>query len=91
MRDPHERALKALERRGRLRALSSRSGVDFASNDYLGLATSPVLRDAIAEALTRRRGPQAFRLIPRRRLREEWKLESMVRLRNGHRGPPRHE
>jgi hypothetical protein len=41
----------------------------------------------IAEALTGRRGPQAFRHVPRRRLREEWKLESMVRLRNGHRAP----
>jgi hypothetical protein len=45
----------------------------------------------IAEALTRRRGPQAFRAIPRRRMREEWKLESLVRLRNGHRERTRHD
>ena len=38
MHDSHERALKALERRGRLRALAPRTGIDFSSNDYLGLA-----------------------------------------------------
>jgi 8-amino-7-oxononanoate synthase len=51
MSDSHERALKALERRGRLRALSPRSGIDFSSNDYLGLASSRELRDAVAAAL----------------------------------------
>jgi len=53
MSDSHERALKALERRGRLRALSPRSGVDFSSNDYLGLATSRELAEAVALALDR--------------------------------------
>src|SRR5262245_62078770 len=51
MPESHERALKALERRGRIRALESRSGVDFSSNDYLGLGSSSALRDAVAAAL----------------------------------------
>lgn len=51
--DSHQRALKALERRGRLRALSPRSGIDFSSNDYLGLAASPELSEAVARALDR--------------------------------------
>lgn len=53
MSDSHERALKALERRGRLRALQSRSGIDFSSNDYLGLASSPELANAISAAIDR--------------------------------------
>jgi 8-amino-7-oxononanoate synthase len=53
MSDSHERALKALERRGRLRELAPRSGVDFSSNDYLGLASSPELTEAVAAALAR--------------------------------------
>ena len=48
-----EHALEALERRGRLRALSARTGVDFSSNDYLGLGASSELREAIAAALAR--------------------------------------
>lgn len=51
--DHHRRALKALERRGRLRALSPRSGIDFSSNDYLGLAASEELAEAVARALDR--------------------------------------
>lgn len=38
---------------GRLRRLAGAGGVDFASNDYLGLASSPRLRDAVAQALDR--------------------------------------
>lgn len=53
MHDSHERALKALERRGRLRSLAPRGGLDFSSNDYLGLATSPELSEAVARALDR--------------------------------------
>lgn len=53
MSDSHERALKALERRGRLRALSPKSGIDFSSNDYLGLASSRELAEAVAAALDR--------------------------------------
>lgn len=50
----HERALEALARRGRRRALTAISGVDFTSNDYLGLAASPELQDAARAAMTRR-------------------------------------
>jgi 8-amino-7-oxononanoate synthase len=53
MQDSHQRALKALERRGRLRSLAVPSGIDFSSNDYLGLANAPELRSAIAAALER--------------------------------------
>lgn len=38
---------------GRLRALAPRRGVDFASNDYLGLAGSPALGAAVSAALAR--------------------------------------
>jgi 8-amino-7-oxononanoate synthase len=53
MHGSHQRALTALERRGRLRQLTARSGVDFSSNDYLGLGSSAELRDAMASALSR--------------------------------------
>lgn len=53
MPESHERALSALARRDRLRTLSPRSGCDFTSNDYLGLAESSELSDAIAAALKR--------------------------------------
>jgi len=49
----HDEDLKALAARGRLRALAPRQGRDFASNDYLALARSPRLRDAIGAALAR--------------------------------------
>jgi 8-amino-7-oxononanoate synthase len=51
--DSHDRALKALQKRGRLRTLSPRAGIDFSSNDYLGLASAPELVAAAEEALTR--------------------------------------
>jgi 8-amino-7-oxononanoate synthase len=50
---PHGQVLDALAARGRLRALSPRRGADFASNDYLALAGSALLRDAAAAALAR--------------------------------------
>jgi 8-amino-7-oxononanoate synthase len=53
MSDSHERALKALARRGRLRELTPRRGIDFSSNDYLGLAASRELAEAVAEAIDR--------------------------------------
>lgn len=49
----HERALNALFRRGRLRTLKPRSGVDFASNDYLALAESAELKAAAIAAIER--------------------------------------
>ncbi|UWQ82401.1 8-amino-7-oxononanoate synthase [Leisingera caerulea] len=49
----HEKSLEALRTRGRYRQLMPRDGHDFASNDYLGLAGSDVLRAAAADALAR--------------------------------------
>jgi 8-amino-7-oxononanoate synthase len=48
-----EAALEGLERKTRRRRLSPRAGLDFASNDYLGLAASPRLARAAEEALAR--------------------------------------
>lgn len=48
-----ETALAELEGLGRRRRLARRCGVDFTSNDYLGLASSPLLGQAAAEALAR--------------------------------------
>jgi 8-amino-7-oxononanoate synthase len=45
--------LRALAERGRLRALRPRSGIDFTSNDYLGLAESEELQRAAVDALKR--------------------------------------
>ena len=45
--------LAALAARGRLRALTPAGGADFASNDYLGLAASPLLAAAARAALDR--------------------------------------
>ncbi len=45
--------LRELEDKDRLRTLRARSGVDFTSNDYLGLAESDELRQAAAEAIAR--------------------------------------
>jgi 8-amino-7-oxononanoate synthase len=49
----YEQALEALSRRARLRALEGRAGIDFTSNDYLGLAESDALKAALIEALQR--------------------------------------
>ena len=43
--------LEALSARGRLRSLTPRCGHDFSSNDYLGLASSDRLRNALKAAL----------------------------------------
>jgi 8-amino-7-oxononanoate synthase len=48
-----ETDLRDLEGRGRLRSLRERSGIDFTSNDYLGLAESEELRQAAADAVAR--------------------------------------
>lgn len=49
--DAHNKALSTLKTRGRYRALAPRFGLDFASNDYLGLANSDTLRNAATAAL----------------------------------------
>lgn len=51
--------LEALAQRGRARALQPVSGADFASNDYLGLAGSALLRDLTRAALDRGLAPGA--------------------------------
>ena len=53
MQSRYEQALEALNRRGRLRRLEGRAGVDFTSNDYLGFAESDALREAALAALER--------------------------------------
>lgn len=45
--------LEVLDSRNRRRALSPRHGLDFASNDYLGLAQSPLLKHMAQQALDR--------------------------------------
>lgn len=49
----YRRQLAELSDAGRRRALAPQTGVDFASNDYLGLANSPELRRAAEAALAR--------------------------------------
>ncbi len=49
----HQLDLQNLSGRGRRRALQPRLGVDFSSNDYLGVASAPALREAVADALAR--------------------------------------
>jgi len=51
--DTHAEALAQIARRSRSRKLIPRAGLDFASNDYLGLAGSADLRAAVASALER--------------------------------------
>src|SRR5215472_8283690 len=43
--------LRKLEERSQRRSLEEIPGVNFCSNDYLGLAASPVLRERVAEAV----------------------------------------
>ncbi|MER8458348.1 8-amino-7-oxononanoate synthase [Mesorhizobium sp. M1300] len=49
----YEATLQGLARRDRLRTLSPRAGLDFSSNDYLRLAASKRLGDAVAAAIAR--------------------------------------
>ena len=51
--EPFRSQLAALEKRGRLRRLVPRAGRDFASNDYLGLASDPMIGQAVADAVAR--------------------------------------
>jgi 8-amino-7-oxononanoate synthase len=48
----YDATLQGLARKDRLRTLSPRTGLDFSSNDYLGLAASRRLGDAVAAAIT---------------------------------------
>jgi 8-amino-7-oxononanoate synthase len=51
--EAHHEDLSRLERQSRRRGLIPRAGVDFSSNDYLGLAGSPELAQAARDALAR--------------------------------------
>lgn len=53
MLDALHQDLAALSAQGRRRTLIERVGVDFASNDYLALASSPRLADALRAAIER--------------------------------------
>ncbi|HVI92214.1 MAG TPA: 8-amino-7-oxononanoate synthase [Dongiaceae bacterium] len=47
----HETLLQRLAGKGQYRTLSAACGIDFTSNDYLGLAGSPQLRRSVIDAL----------------------------------------
>ncbi len=49
----HQQHLADLAGCNRRRTLSPRTGIDFASNDYLGLTSHPMLRHAVEQALAR--------------------------------------
>ncbi|RUX84652.1 8-amino-7-oxononanoate synthase, partial [Mesorhizobium sp. M7D.F.Ca.US.004.01.2.1] len=49
----YDATLQGLARKDRLRTLSPRTGLDFSSNDYLGLAASKRVGDAVAAAIAR--------------------------------------
>jgi 8-amino-7-oxononanoate synthase len=51
--DSYQAALADLEVRGGLRSLARRTGHDFSSNDYLGLASSKRMAQALTRALSR--------------------------------------
>ena len=51
MLDRYEASLRGLNRKSRLRSLSGRAGLDFASNDYLGLAGCKRIANAVAVAI----------------------------------------
>jgi 8-amino-7-oxononanoate synthase len=53
MNDAHHQVLEGLAAKGRLRRLTASAGADFSSNDYLALAQSAGLADAVAQALGR--------------------------------------
>lgn len=53
MLEKFEADLNDLASRGRLRSLRRRAGIDFTSNDYLGLAESDELRRAASDAIAR--------------------------------------
>lgn len=49
----HKADLAALGERARLRALAPRRGIDFSSNDYLAMSSSPRLAQAVGDAIAR--------------------------------------
>jgi len=49
----YQTALDQLQKKSRLRSLTSRAGIDFTSNDYLGLASSYRLCGAVTSAIER--------------------------------------
>jgi 8-amino-7-oxononanoate synthase len=53
MAEEHQKILDDLAAKHRLRALAPRAGLDFTSNDFLGLAESQALKDAVRAALDR--------------------------------------
>jgi 8-amino-7-oxononanoate synthase len=59
------KGLRELEQRHQRRTLAEMQGVDFCSNDYLGLAGHPALKEAVAAAVreTSRVGGTASRLL----------------------------
>jgi 8-amino-7-oxononanoate synthase len=60
-----ESELREIEARGQLRSLEIPAGINFCSNDYLGLATNPALHDAVTDAVARteRVGSTGSRLL----------------------------
>jgi 8-amino-7-oxononanoate synthase len=60
-----EKELREIEARGQLRSLEIPAGINFCSNDYLGLATNPALRAAVMDAVARaeRIGSTGSRLL----------------------------
>jgi 8-amino-7-oxononanoate synthase len=53
MAEEHQKILDELSGKNRLRSLAPRTGVDLSSNDFLGLAESQALKDAVRAALDR--------------------------------------
>src|SRR5260221_12088267 len=49
--------LDAFAQSGNLRSLKKREGLDLTSNDYLGFATDPVLRERVTKALVESKIP----------------------------------
>jgi 8-amino-7-oxononanoate synthase len=60
-----EKELREIEARGQLRSLEIPTGINFCSNDYLGLATNPALRVCVIDAVARaeRVGSTGSRLL----------------------------
>jgi glycine C-acetyltransferase len=78
-KDSLGKGLRALEQQHQLRSLAEIRGIDFCSNDYLGLAQHPALREAVVRAVenAERMGGTASRLLSGqtegwRRLEEEF-------------------